>query len=191
MRIRAALWAAVLAAASPLVAGSVAADPRAPQPERDVRRVAQAGKGALDEASKDAQKAGQDVKKGAEKAGQDVKKGAEKAAEDVKKDAKAVGREISKELREAREKLRQTREERRKEERKAIRDKYGALLANPQVREELRTHFRRIAQIDYMDELANDLNLDKIEERVDRARDLEKERHDQRMQALKAKGGGK
>lgn len=167
MRIRAALCAATLAFLPSVLPAPAAADPPPSQLERDAKRVADDARNAVNQANRDIKRAGQDAKKGLQ----------------------AAEREISKAFREARDKLRTTRDDRRRDQRKELRDKWGPLLAKPRVQEELRIHFRRLAQLDYIVTLSDDLDMDKIQDRAEKARDLENERHDVRMATLKSKGG--
>jgi hypothetical protein len=167
MRIRAAFFAAALAIGPSVLVAPALAEPPAAELERDAKKASQDARNALDQVSRDVKRVAQDVKKG----------------------QKTGVREPSKDLREKRDKLRQTRAERRKAMVKELRDKYGALLARPQVIEELRVHFHRVARLDYIEQLAEDLDQDKIANRAEKARDLENNRHELRMAALKAKGG--
>jgi hypothetical protein len=123
----------------------------------------------------------------AEKAG----KALDQAGRDVKEGAKEAAREVSKAFRDARDKLRTTRQDRRRDQLRDARDRWGALLNKPMVRDELRLHARRMARLNYIETLAGDVNMDPIQERARRARDLEKERFDRRMAALRASGGEK
>jgi hypothetical protein len=165
MRIRAALWTAALALGSALLAVPAAGQQPVQEP---------AGQPARD--AKDALRSADRAVKG--------------AAQEVKKDLQQAAADVSKEVREWRDKLRATRQERRAEERKAIRDKWGALVDKPRVREELTRHARRMAYLNYMERLAKDLKKkDSVVDRVEKVRDREKARHEKRMDALRAKGG--
>jgi hypothetical protein len=92
-------------------------------------------------------------------------------------------------LKEAEAKLRETRAERKKSDRAAVREKYGDLLTQPAVIDELRTHASRMARLNRIKELADDQKQTKITDRVNTLIDRENNRHDARMQALKDNGG--
>lgn len=160
MRIRAAMRTAALALVASVLAIPAAAIPTAAQ-------QGQTGQGV-----------GQDIKKGLEQAGRDVKKGAKDAA-----------REVSKAFSDLRDKLRTTRAERRRDQVKDARDRWGALLTKPKVRDELRVHAQRMARLNYIESLSDDLDMDTIQDRAKRARDLENDRFDRRMASLRASGG--
>jgi membrane-bound lytic murein transglycosylase B len=123
------------------------------------------------------------------KAAEDARKALEKAGREVKKGAQAAAKEVSKAFRDVRDKLRTTQQERRRDQVKDARDKWGALLTKTKVREELRIHSRRMARLNYIESLSDDLNMNDIQDRAKRARDQENDRFDRRMDALKASGG--
>ncbi len=121
--------------------------------------------------------------------GDDARKALEKAGQDVKKGAKEAGKEVSKAFSDLRDKLRTTRPERRRDQVKDARDRWGALLTKPKVRDELRIHARRMARLNYIEKLADDVDMDTVQDRAKRARDLENDRFDRRMAVLRSKGG--
>ena len=90
-----------------------------------------------------------------------------------------------KDLKEALAKLRETRAERQKADRDELRSKYGDILQQPAVREELRTHDSRIARLNQIKRVADDEKKSKISARADKLIDRENKRHDRRMDALK------
>ncbi len=89
----------------------------------------------------------------------------------------------------AREKLAQDRDARRDRERKEAQRRYGDLLAKPAVREEMARHNRRVAQIDYLDQLANAKGKSDLVTRIAAILTKEAVRHEKRMQALRVSGG--
>lgn len=167
MHIRRALWAAAFAAASALLAAPASADEPAKHPVKDAKQAVKDAREKLKDARKDAKD----------------------AKDDDKKDAKQDLKDAKKDLKDARQKLRETRKERRESLVKAAKDKWGDLVKKPRVREELRTHARRIARLNQMESVAKENGKDELVERIQKLRDKENARHDKRMEAFKAKGG--
>lgn len=169
MRIRTALWTAALALASSLVVVSAgAADPPGkPHPVKDAKEAVKDAKDKL----------------------KDAKNDAKDAAGDAKKEAKQDAKEAKKELQEARQKLKDSRKDRRETMRKAVTDKWGDLVKKPKARSELTLHAQRMAKLNYMEYLAKQNDKDQLVERIKKMRERENDRHEHRMEALKAKGG--
>lgn len=112
----------------------------------------------------------------------ELKKELKEKADDLNKAAN----EERKDLKEALAKLRETRAERQKADRNALRDKYGDILQQPAVREELKTHASRIARLNQIKRVADDEKKSKIASRADKLIDRENKRHDKRMDAFKS-----
>lgn len=89
----------------------------------------------------------------------------------------------------AREKLAQDRDARRDREREEAQRRYGELLAKPAVRDEMARHNRRVAQIDYLDQLAKAKGKSDLVTRIAALLTKEAVRHEKRMQALRVSGG--
>jgi hypothetical protein len=70
-----------------------------------------------------------------------------------------------------------------------LRKKWGEMLKNPAVKEEMRLHASRVAKLHRIDELAKADKKDAIAKRAEDALAKEKTRHEKRMEALKADGG--
>jgi len=101
-------------------------------------------------------------------------------------DLHKAANEERKDLKEALAKLRETRAERQKADRDAVREKYGDIIQQPSVREELRTHASRIARLNQIKRVADDEKKTKVSARADKLIDRENKRHDKQMDALKS-----
>jgi hypothetical protein len=127
--------------------------------------------------------------------GKEAKDALDRAGKDLKNAGKELSKAASKTFEEARDRLRKSRDERRAEERRNARAKWGDLLARADVRDELRLHDRRVAYLDYIEQLANDLDRKADADRAKKARDQENDRFDKRMDAIKnaatMKGGNR
>lgn len=88
-----------------------------------------------------------------------------------------------------RDKLAQDRDARRDRERDETQRRYGELLARPAVRDEIARHNRRVAQLDYLDQLAKSKGKADLVTRIAALVTKETVRHEQRMQALRKSGG--
>lgn len=81
------------------------------------------------------------------------------------------------------------RQERRQARREELKKLWGDLVDKPVVRAELRVHGRRLARLNRVRFLAEANGKTAAVERADKAIKRENERHQKRMDALKAKGG--
>jgi len=86
---------------------------------------------------------------------------------------------------EAREDLRKARKAARFAE---MQKKYGSALGTPAVKDEMKTHAKRMARLHRIETLAKNEKKDAIVKRTDAAIEKEKARHDKRMDQLKSGG---
>jgi len=91
-------------------------------------------------------------------------------------------------LRPAREELSKTRDQRAKDRREALQKAWGKHLAKPAVREEVQTHERRLAQLNYLKESARARGKANSATRADELMRKENLRHQTAMNRLA--GGG-
>jgi hypothetical protein len=87
------------------------------------------------------------------------------------------------------EDLRKGRAERAKEHREELKNRFGSLLAQPAVREELENHGRRMARLDramLLCETEVKKDKDKLKERISKLITRENERHDKAMERFKS-----
>lgn len=106
-----------------------------------------------------------------------------KEGEDQKGPPEAVQKKL--------EQLRATRKERRAARLAEIRHHWGAIVAEPAVRAELKVHAWRMARLDRIRELADAEGKKDIVARVDKLITKENARHEKHMGVLKSAGGPK
>lgn len=133
-----------------------------------------------------------------------VKEAKEKLKEEKKElkearkggDAGAVADE-KKDVKQAADELREARKKRRNEHLAEMRAKWGEILKKPGVKEEMRTHMRRMSRLRRIEHLAKEGKKDAIAKRAAAAMEKEKARHQKKMDELKgqaapaASGGAK
>ena len=88
-------------------------------------------------------------------------------------------------IKDARDKLARDRDARRDREREETQRRYGELLAKPAVRDEMGRHNRRLAQLEYLDQLARAKGKSDLVARIAALLTKESVRHEKRMQALR------
>lgn len=102
-----------------------------------------------------------------------------------------------KDVKQAAEELREARKKRRNEHLAEMRAKWGEILKKPGVKEEMRTHMRRMSRLRRIEQLAKNGKKDAIAKRATAAMEKEKARHQKKMDELKgqaapaASGGAK
>lgn len=88
-----------------------------------------------------------------------------------------------------RDNLDRDRDVRRDNHRKEVQTRYGAIAHKPVVREELALHAKRVAQLDYLTQLATSQNKTQLVQRIATLRAREDARHTKRMDECVRNGG--
>ncbi len=76
--------------------------------------------------------------------------------------------------------------QKRKEHMAELRAKWGEQLKKPGVKDEMREHMKRMAKLRKIARVAKDAKKEAVEKRAEAAMKREKERHDKKMETLKA-----
>jgi hypothetical protein len=118
----------------------------------------------------------------------DAKKDEKADAKDAKKDEKAEGSTSPSAApgNSGRRELTEEEKKARKEHMAELRAKWGQLLKQPGVKEEMRQHQSRMAKLRRIAKLAKEEKKDAVVKRAEGAMEREKDRHDKEMGKLKA-----
>jgi colicin import membrane protein len=172
-----------LAFASPAVRGQAEPRPAGGVTKEAVKKAAEARKDA-----KEAQAEAKDARKEAKEAKGEAKEAKEEAKE-AKGEAKEANKEALEALKEKWAKLRETRKERKQASREEVKKLWGDLALKPAVKNELRNHAWRMARLKRIRAVAEAEGKTELVKRCDTLIEKEKDRHQKRMEDLKAKGG--